>query len=74
MEVTLKHEECEQEEYQQRQADIWAKQEEEQRKAQWEEWQQASEFLNHPNPLIQARGERMAEWLAADDTEKKVSP
>lgn len=52
MEVTLKCEKCEQEEYEQHQADIQAKQEEAQRKAQQEEWQQASEFLNHPNPLI----------------------
>ncbi|KAG1722887.1 uncharacterized protein EDB91DRAFT_1272395 [Suillus paluster] len=72
MEVTLKHEKREQEEYEQHQADIRAKREEAQRKAQQEEWQQASEFLNHPNPLIRARGERMAERLTAEETEKKA--
>ncbi|KAG2132031.1 hypothetical protein DEU56DRAFT_757386 [Suillus clintonianus] len=68
MEVTLKREKREQEEYEQRQADIRVTREEARRKAQQEEWQQASEFLNHPNPLIQARGQKMAERLTAEDT------
>lgn len=62
----------EQVEHDHRIAEARRREERERREARGREWKEAMELLDHPNPLMQARGQRLAEKLTAEDLEEGI--
>ena len=67
LDLAKKRDQREQEEHEQRQREAHRKEVQELRDNQAKEWAQVMQMLDHANPLVRQRGERLAARLTAEE-------
>ena len=70
LDLAQKRDQREQEEHDERRAEARRKEAQEKRDAHAKEWAQVMQMLDHANPLVQQRGERLAAKLTAEEADE----